>query len=149
MDLKSFVKDNDIKNYLVENENTFKSKQEKELNELKIKQARERIKSRDEQIELHVQCLDELYEKNILDMLEIADFVYTGSNKPKKQTDNFNNCYFPTVLKKMLSAGKLKFIKFEPSGSKPSVFYYNKLSDDEVNNMDREEIETRLLKNEN
>ena len=147
MDTQSYFKGSDMMNYVVENEKTLKSKEEKEMNELRKKQANERIDSRNKQIGLHIQCLDELYEKNVLDMLELADFVYTGSNKQKKQSEYFNNCYFPTILKRMLSERKLKFIRFDPCGCKPSAFYYTKLSDGEVHNMDREQIESRTLKN--
>jgi hypothetical protein len=148
MDIKSFFGGSDMMNHIIENEKIFKNNEEKELDELRKKQVNERINNRNEQIKIHIQCLDELYEKNVVDMLETADFIYTGSNKQNKQTENFNNCYFPTVLKKMLSEGKLKFVKFNPCGCKPSAFYYNKLSDDEVNAMNREEIESRSLKSE-
>jgi len=148
MDIKSFFGGSDMMNHIVENEKIFKNNEEKELDELRKKQVNERINNRNEQIKIHIQCLDELYEKNVVDMLETADFVYTGSNKQNKQTESFNNCYFPTVLKKMLLEGKLKFVKFNPRGSKPYAFYYNKLSHDEVNTMNIEEIESRTFKNE-
>ena len=68
---------------------------------------REIIGLRNEEARNHMQRLDKLFEDNIISMLKISDFVYTGSNKPEKQTDNFNNCYFPTVLKKMISEKNL------------------------------------------
>jgi hypothetical protein len=118
---------------------------------IKLENDREReiIGLRNEEARNHMQRLDKLFEDNIISMLKISDFVYTGSNKQEKQTDNFNNCYFPTVLKKMVSEKKLKFIKFDKSGPQPSVFYYNNLSDEQVNNMDKKEIERRTFRFEN
>lgn len=126
-------------------ENMFKINETNELKEFRNKQAMTRINDRNEQIKLHNQCLDELHENNIVDMLKISDFVYIGSNKQTKRTKDFNNCYFPTVLKKMVSQKKLGFKKFNSCGSKPSAFYYNKLSDDEVDSMTREEMESKAF----
>lgn len=103
MDIKTFLGVSGMRS----RENMFKINEKNELKEFRNKQAMTRINDRNEQIKLHNQCLDELHENNIVDMLKISDFVYIGSNKQNKQTKDFNNCYFPTVLKRMVSQKNL------------------------------------------
>lgn len=148
MDIKSFFRGKDAVNFIDENQqkklDEFKNKQQKELHEFRNKQAMDYINNANELISYYNKETDKLEENKIIKMLNIADFVNSGSNKQNDISKKFNNCHFSNVLEKMALEKKIKVIKFDSNKHK---YYYTRLTDTEVENMSLSDIRTRLWQN--
>lgn len=144
MDIQSFFGTSNIKNRIIENERLLKYGEQTELNQIKTKHTLFRINNRNKQISHYSEGLNELIENNIIDMLNIADFVNSGSDKQNETTEKFNNSHFSNVLEKMASQKKIKVIRFNSNKHK---YYYTRLSDAEVENMSETDIKSRLWQN--
>ena len=83
-------------------------------------------------------------EVKIKEMLEVADFVNSGSDKHNETSIKFKNSNFSNLLEKMALEKKIKVIRFDLNNHK---YYYTRLSDREVENMSESDIQLRLWQN--
>ena len=107
----------------------------------KKRQSLKRIECFDKYIENMNIIINNYQEVKIKEMLEVADFVNSGSDKQNEISEKFNNCNFSNVLEKMALEKKIKVIRFDLNKHK---YYYTRLSDTEVENMSESDIKLRL-----
>lgn len=107
----------------------------------KKRQSLKRIERLDKYIENMNIIINNYQEQKIKEMLEVADFVNSGSDKQNETSEKFNNCNFSNVLEKMALEKKIKVIRFDLNKHK---YYYTRLSDTEVENMSESDIKLRL-----
>lgn len=91
------------------------------------------------------ETLNALYEKIIMEQLKIYDFVYSGSFKPNKKSQTFNNCAYTSVLNKMCKSKQIKCKEFEfgkPKNGKYKTrkYYYLRLSEEKVDTMTMDDV---------
>lgn len=96
------------------------------------------------------ETLNALYEKFIMEQLEKYDFVYSGSFKPNKKSQTFNNCAYTSVLNKMCKSKQIKCKEFEfgkPKNGKYKTrkYYYLRLSEEKVDTMTKKEVKDRAF----
>ena len=89
--------------------------------------------------------LNALYERIIMEQLKNYDFVYSGSFKPNKKSQTFNNCAYTSVLNKMCKSQQIKCKEFEfgkPKNGeyKTRKYYYLRLSEEKVDTMTMDQV---------
>ena len=89
--------------------------------------------------------LNALYERIIMEQLKNYDFVYSGSFKPNKKSQTFNNCAYTSVLNKMCKSKQIKCKEFEfgkPKNGKYKTrkYYYLRLSKEKVDTMTMDQV---------
>lgn len=107
----------------------------------KKRQSLKLIERFDKYIENMNIIINNYQEVKIKEMLEVVDFVNSGSDKQNEISEKFNNCNFSNVLEKMALEKKIKVIRFDSTKHK---YYYTRLSDTEVENMSESDIKLRL-----
>ena len=114
----------------------------------KKRQSLKRIERFDKYIENMNIIINNYQEQKIKEMLEVADFVNSGSDKKNEISEKFNNCNFSNVLENMALEKKIKKITKKKLNKKNEYsykhYYYLRLSDTEVENMSESDIKLRL-----
>lgn len=103
------------------------------------------VENAEVEINILTEKLNALYEKIIMEQLEKYDFVYSGSFKPNKKSQTFNNCAYTSVLNKMCKSQQIKCKEFEfgkPKNGKYKTrkYYYLRLSEEKVDTMTMDDV---------